>query len=268
MKKRVEVGITHLVPPPGLLDKSIALVTGGTGGIGFAIASDLVLAGCRVIVASTNREKFQRLFGELPEGTVAWLRLDMHSPQPQGTWDGFVDEARLAFGATPNLWVLAAGVHSSKRGLTFLNAIGEDYDSVVSVDLEATCSIALAAARTMIGHEVEGRIVIVSSSTGGEPAWSPYRVAKWGCNSFVGDVAPRLARYGIGIWSVCPGPCATPLLGYGEGQPIGTRDMQQGRYVMPGEVSPYVVSLLAADGLPGTGQSLYVSGGRGTYDIR
>lgn len=187
---------------------------------------------------------------------------------PEQDWDELVSDASSAFGALPSLWVFAAGVHSPKTDLTFLNVEEEDYDSIVDIDLHSTCGLALGAARAMADTNIAGRIVIVSSSTGGEPAWSPYRVAKWGCNAFVAEAAPKLLPYGIGIWSVCPGPCATPLLGYGEGQPIGTHDMQQGRYVIPEEVSPYVISLLASETPFGSGQSIYVSGGRGTFDIR
>ena len=244
----------------------MALVTGGTGGIGSAIVRDLVAAGCHVVVASTNESKFQKTFSKLSSEKVRWAELDMRASS-----DVLIETLNSAvdiYGALPNLWVFAAGVHSPKRDLTFLNATTDDYDSVVGMDLEATGELALCAVNLMVVNGVPGRIVVISSSTSGEPAWSPYRVAKWGCNAFVRDMAPKLAKHNIGIWALCPGPCATPLLGYNQGKPINLHDMQEGRYVMPEEVSPYVISLLAAEQPIGSGESIFISSGRGTFDIR
>lgn len=257
--------INHVTFPSDTFRDSVAVVTGGTGGIGSVVVSDLRRSGCRVIVASKNQSKYQNLFGNDGE-KISWLKLDMSASLKQ--MESFVNSAAEECGKVPNLWVLSAGVHSSNRFLTFQTASQTDYADVVDIDLVSTCNLISCIANRLIDGGVKGRIVVVSSSTAAEPSWSPYRLAKRGCNGFVRELATPLAEHGIGIWSICPGPCATPMLDFENGMPINLPDTVWGRYVLPDEISSSILGLLRQKRLIGSGQSLFISGGRGTFDIR
>ncbi|WP_369821282.1 MULTISPECIES: SDR family oxidoreductase [Atopobiaceae] len=239
-------------------------MSGGTGGIGSVIVRDLVDLGCLVVVAGRSREKFETLFADLPQDRLTWVDFDAARAIDDGI--RYTCEAARCFGRMPTLWVLSAGVHSENRKLSFMNATRDDYESVVSLDFDSTCEMALSAANAMAEEGLPGRIVIVSSSTGGESSWSPYRVAKRACNAFARQVSDELKRDNIGIWCVCPGPTATKMLHYKDGSPINTHDIQAGRLVMPEEVSSLVNELLLRKELFCTGESLFLSGGRGTFD--
>lgn len=120
----------------------------------------------------------------------------------------------------------------------------------------------------MVNNKIKGHILNISSSTGAEPAWSPYRLSKLGVEGFTRGLAQTLTPYGITVNAIAPGSTATNLLGYSNGDSIYTADNVVGRYIMPDEVASYAKILVSDLGNMVVGSTLYVSGGRGTYDIR
>ena len=120
----------------------------------------------------------------------------------------------------------------------------------------------------MKDHGVKGHILIISSSRGSEPAWSPYGLSKWGTNGMVKGLAQVMIQYGIVVNGIAPGPTATDLLGVKEGDSIYTTENVIGRYAKPLEISAYAKLLVSDLGDMVVGEMLHISGGRGCFDIR
>ena len=59
IKTKNIVPIEHIVDDAKVLDKKVALITGGSGGIGYAIAKSFIESGCHVIITGTNAEKLK-----------------------------------------------------------------------------------------------------------------------------------------------------------------------------------------------------------------
>lgn len=80
-------------------------------------------------------------------------------------------------------------------------------------------------------------------------------------------VARELVKYGIVVNCLAPGPTATPMLNFQDGQQINWEGNPSGRVAMPEEIANWAVFLVSDLGNLVVGDSLYVTGGSGTICI-
>lgn len=120
----------------------------------------------------------------------------------------------------------------------------------------------------MISSKNKGYVCIVTSQSSIEPAWSSYRLSKWAEKGLIQGLAQELLKYGIIVNGVAPGPTATGMQGYSEGESIYTDTNPAMRYVMPEEVAEVVKMLVSDKGNMIVGDTIYISGGRGIVEIR
>lgn len=248
-----------------LLKGKTALVVGGSGGIGKAVAKAFLKNGANVVIAGTRRAKVDKVVLELG-GNCAGVVVDLAEPD---TFSKVIDEAAAFYGPI-NILVNSAGVHTEDVSMGgFLDFSVEEYDRILDINLRGVYFMVQSVAKRMISDKVSnGHILIVSSSAGNEPAWSPYRVSKWGLKGITEGMASALVPHGIVVNAIAPGSTATPLLGVEKGDSISAEDNRLGRFAMPEEIAEFAVMLASPMGDMVVGDTLYVSGGRGVCDIR
>ena len=248
-----------------LLKGKTALVVGGSGGIGKAVAKAFLKNGANVVIAGTRRAKVDKVVLELG-GNCAGIVADRADPD---TFSKVIDEAAAFYGPI-NILVNSAGVHTEDVSMGgFLDFSVEEYDRILDINLRGVYFMVQSVAKRMISDKVSnGHILIVSSSAGNEPAWSPYRVSKWGLKGITEGMASALVPHGIVVNAIAPGSTATPLLGVEKGDSISAEDNRLGRFAMPEEIAEFAVMLASPMGDMVVGDTLYVSGGRGVCDIR
>lgn len=266
VKQKELIPIVEAVPSKELLDKKTVLITGGTGGIGFAIAKALVSnGGGRVVLSGTNETKLEFCKKQLDKifaGSCEVLPIDMNDV---ASFSKKIEEAVKLFGSF-NVLVHCAGVHT--ENVDFWTMTGDEFDRVMDINLKGAYFICQSVGKYFCDNKIKGKIVLVSSSRGSEPAWSPYGISKWGMNGMVKGLAQIFSKYGINVNAVAPGSTATSLLGYKNGESISSEENAAGRMIMPEEVSN-LVSLLASDaGNMINGEVIHISAGRGVFDIR
>ena len=115
---------------------------------------------------------------------------------------------------------------------------------------------------------VKGSILLVSSSRGSEPAFSPYGISKWGLKGLTEGLGKMLIPYGINVNAIAPGSTATGLIGFQEGDSITSNENGMNRLIMPDEVATLAKLLVSDTGKMIDGEVIHISGGRGTFDIR
>lgn len=184
----------------------VALITGGTSGIGLAAARIFLKAGARLVLAGRSMERGNQALQELAGGDAAiFLAVDV-SEATAG--DYLVKETMAHFGRLDVL-VNSAGIYL-ERG------IGEtteaDFDRIMSVNIKGTYFICRAA--TSVLRQSRGVIVNVSSDAGinGNILCSAYCASKGAVTLFTKALALELAPYGVRVNCVCPGDVETPLL--------------------------------------------------------
>ena len=192
------------MPPSS--DRHVALVTGGSRGIGEAICRRVAREGASVLVAARSLESCTRVAESIrASGGTAWpLRLDVSDPaSARAAVDATVDR----FGALDVL-VNAAGilrtVHTHEETL-------EDWNRVLAINLTGTFLMCRAA----IPHLLRSRGAIVNlSSTAAlrAHAWTAaYSASKGGVLALTYELAIEYGQQGLRANAVCPGGISTPI---------------------------------------------------------
>ncbi len=188
----------------------VAWVTGASSGLGHRFAQVLADAGAKVALSARRVDRLEALAGEITaaRGRALVVPLDMADVKAIGA-----AAARIEAELGPiDILVNNAGLSRQSRLETFTE---EDYDAVLDVDLKGPFFAAQAAARQMIAHRRQGRIVNIASvaafrALGHQAAYS---VAKAGLVSLTRCQAREWGRHGINANAICPGYIRTEMGG-------------------------------------------------------
>jgi len=240
-----------------LTDKT-ALVTGATGGIGGAIARALHKQGASVAVSGRQKDKLEKLAGELGS-RVHVLPCDLADKAQVA---GLVDQAIAKLG---RLDILVNNAGLTKDNL-FMVMKDEQWDDVIAVNLTSTFMLMRAAARSMMRAKTGfGRIVNISSVSGivGNPGQGNYAASKAGMIGMSKSLAREVASRGITVNCIAPGFISTPMTdGLNEKQVAMIKDaIPAQKFGTPADVAAACVYLASAEGGYVTGQTLHVNGG-------
>ena len=251
--------IVYTADPNHEFAGKVALISGGSGGIGVDIAKALIEGGCTVVIAGTNENKLHDLRTDMNCDSIV---MDYSRP------DSFDDVLRTVVTnhGKLDIFVSSAGVHT--ENVDFWTMTPNEYDRVMNINLKGTFFACQAVGKYMRDANVQGSILLISSSRGSEPAWSPYGLSKWGINGMVLGLGKMLMPYGINVNAIAPGSTATPLIGVKEGDSIYTDENGMHRLVMPQEVASLAKLLVSDAGKMIDGEVIHIAAGRGTFDIR
>ena len=259
--KKEFLPIEHLVDTSNILEGHVALIGGATGGIGRSLVDSFLKSGCRIVAAGSNQVKLKSLESEFNSPNLRTIILDYSNYED---FDKVISLASKYFGSI-DIFVSAAGIHT--ENVSFWTMTPQEFDRVISIDLKANYFLCQSVANHMISNNKKGHILLISSSRGSEPAFSPYGISKSALNSMVHGLSLSLVDKNIIVNAIAPGPTATELIGYHGGE-IGSEENRLGRLTMPIEVSNLAKILVSDMGDMLIGDVLHLSGGRGVWDIR
>ena len=238
----------------GLRGKHV-LVTGGGGAIGAAICRRFAEEGARVLVGDRVRDAAERVASECDGAALVFDIADYRA-------------AKAAIGErTVDVLVNNAGWD---RFQNFAETRPEEWEQLIAINLRGPLNMHHLVLPPMLARGA-GRIVNISSDAArvGSSGEAVYSACKGGIISFSKTLAREVARKGITVNVVCPGPTDTPILrgflGEGEaGQKVYdalVRAIPMKRVGKPDDI-PGIVTFLASDEAAFiTGQVISVSGG-------
>jgi 3-oxoacyl-[acyl-carrier protein] reductase len=251
------------------MDGRVAIVTGGSRGIGLGIARCLAAEGWRLaIVGRRSDADVAPAMDELRAqgGEVGYRRADVHDGEARR---GIVPWVLEGFGRIDAL-VNNAGITSPGR-LDFLDATEQSFDLVIGTNLKAPYFLGQAAARAMIRRReadptFRGRIVNISSmnATVVSVSRGDYGMAKAGLAMATRIMAVRLAPFGIDCFEVRPGLILTDMTAAVKeryDRLIAEGLTLERRWGLPEDVGRVVAAALRGDLPYATGQVLMVDGG-------
>ena len=243
--------------------RKVALVTGGAGGIGAAVCHRLAGAGHAVGVLDLESGRAEATAADLPGDGHLGLGVDVADTEAVRA---AVERAESELGPIDVL----VNVAGWDRFVAFVDTTPEFWDQVIDINYRGTLNTVHAVLPGMIDRE-RGRIVSVASDAArvGSSLESIYAGAKGAVISFSKSVAREVAKHGITVNVVCPGPTDTPLI-RGMADELGsgerfvdalTRAIPMRRLAEPDDVAPAIAFLASDDASFITGQVLSVSGG-------
>lgn len=184
-----------------------ALVTGGSKGIGLAIAAGLANAGAKVLITGRDATVLQEVSDELGELNmdVSWKVADVTSKQAVVELFDFIDSE---FGGV-DILVNNAGMNIRKP---LVEVEEEDWDKVIDTNLKGIFLVGQQAAKRMIAQE-NGSIINISSIMGqvGNPLQTSYAASKGGINQLTKVWAAELAEHNIRVNALAPAYIKTPM---------------------------------------------------------
>ena len=240
------------------LDGKVVLVTGAGRGMGKAIAERLTEEGARVAVTDIDEKSAVSTAAALQ--SAAGFRLDITVADEVTRC---VDQITAALGPVDALvnnagWDLLA---------PFLDTDEDLWERLIDINLRGPIRMTKAVLPQMVERQ-SGRIVNIASDAGrvGSSGESVYSACKAGIIGFGKTVAREVARYGITVNAICPGPTDTALL-----QEVAQanekliealkRSIPMRRIGLPEDIAGAVAFMVSDDAGFITGQTLSVSGG-------
>ena len=242
------------------LEGHVAIVTGGSRGIGLGIATELAEGGARVAVIGRDEGRAIRAADHLPRRGHIGLACNVADSSQASEAVGQVEEE--LGGVT--ILVNNAGI---TRDNILLRLKDEDWDKVMGVNLKGTFNMTRSVVRGMIKRR-EGVIVNVSSVVGlsGNAGQSNYSASKAGIIGFTKSVARELASRGIRCNAIAPGFVETDMTSaLGEAQTEALKQqIPLGRLGSPQDIAGVARFLAGPGACYITGQVIAVDGGMST----
>lgn len=198
------------------VDGRVALVTGGSRGIGFAAARELGLRGATVVLLGLDPQRAHAAASELEKDGIDAVGVYADVGDLEA-----VNRAAQQLGslAAPDILVVSAGVMSGRMTKT-MRTEGDEWRRVMSVNLDGAFHAINTFAKGMIERR-DGRIITVSaclgrfSGPGTSGGLAPYRISKAGVNALTRNLAAELqwGARGVLVDAMCPNHTRTDMGG-------------------------------------------------------
>jgi NAD(P)-dependent dehydrogenase (short-subunit alcohol dehydrogenase family) len=185
-----------------LLEDKAAIVTGGSQGLGLAIATTLAMDGASVLIAARTEEKVQRAVAQIESrgGVARGLVADVTAP---GAAARIVQAALAAFGRL-DILVNNAGAFVWKR---FFDLTADDWQRTIATNLTGPFFLMQEAARVLADQKRGGSIINITSIHGsvGDPNVAAHCASKFGLEGITRSAAEALREHDIRVNAVAPG---------------------------------------------------------------
>jgi 2-hydroxycyclohexanecarboxyl-CoA dehydrogenase len=236
------------------------IVTGGGGAIGAAICRRFAGYGARVGVFDKNLDGAKKVAGEI-KGFASGVDITDYAA---------VGKAIAQFEKDAGPTDVLVNNAGWDKFVNFVDTTPELWDQIIAINLRGPVNMSHVVLKGMVarGH---GRVVNIASDAGrvGSSQEAVYSACKGGIIAFTKTVAREVARKGITLNAVCPGPTETPLLAAAAGEGERGERMRAAlinaipmkRVGQPDDIPGAVCFLASDDAAFITGQTISVSGG-------
>ena len=253
-----------------VLKGKVAVVTGGTTGIGFEIAKAFIHNGASVIITGRDNDRIAnavvKLKNEISDNENIFVCGEVldntMSTQIEERWKQILSHIENKH---IDILVNNAGVISKTH---FGKTDEKDYNLVMETNLKGTYFLSEIVSNYMIENGIKGNILNISSSSALRPAVSAYSMAKWAIHGLTLGMAKKLSPYGIVVNSIAPGPTATRMLQSDNIININRMSSPSERYATASEIANLAVIMVSDMSKMVNGDTMYATGGCGllTFD--
>lgn len=214
----------------------VAAITGAASGIGLECARALIEVGVKVVLIDRDGEKLAQVCEQLGPNALA-LKIDLLQPQENSA----MLQKILALAGGLDIFHANAGAYV---GGDVVDGNPDDWDRMLNLNINAAFRSVHAVLPHLVAQK-SGDIIFTSSIAGIVPvAWEPiYTASKFAVQAFVHTTRRQLAKHGVRVGAVAPGPVVTALL---DDWPQAKMDeaLASGSLMQPREVADCVMFML------------------------
>ena len=260
--RKVKVPVVVPVFKNDLLKGRRAFITGGSKGIGWAIAEAFLSSGCEVVVTGRDevslKDAVDKLGGIGPQ--VGYCVLDNCAPEK------FEDAVNSAIAEYGEFDILVNNAGFTKGGGLFDSTV-ESYNKVFDSILRGAWFMSQLFAKRWIAKHIEGNILNICSTSSLRPGYSPYTMCKWGERAMTIGLAKRLIPHNIVVNGIGPGVTNIKRLVPNAEVGISHPCNPSGRYATAEEIANMAVVLTSSMGRMVVGDIVYMGGGAGVITV-
>ena len=240
-----------------------AIVTGASRGIGFAIAKELVNAGCSVVITGRNEKTLKVAAEKIGKTAIpmVWNASDIDLAAAK------INEAAEILGGL-DIVVNNAGIFAQRNEWSktdLLQTTVDEWQSVMKTNTSAIFFTMQAAVNYMLENNIKGNILNVTSVAGYEPVYGAYGASKIAATALTRGWGKMFANDGIAINGIAPGPVATEMNNWHEGDPMKHDRIPFGRFATVEEIAKLAMYLLSEEAKMVCGETVVLDG---AYSIR
>ena len=240
-----------------------ALITGASRGIGYAIEKKLSQNGCAVVITGRNINTLERVANELGKNV---LPMEWNSAEFDKTDEKVKEAAEMLGGldiVVNNAGIFAQSNEWDKNSL--LNTTAKEWQDVINVNASAVFFTMQSAVKYMLKNNIKGNILNITSVAGEEPVYGAYGGSKILATGLTRGWGKMFASDGITINGIAPGPVATEMNNWHEGDSMKHDRIPYGRFSTVDEIAELAMYLLSKDAKMICGETVIIDGG---YSIR
>lgn len=251
-KKNIQADI-KLLSPYGRLQGKTILITGGSRGIGLAMAQKFTSEGATVLITGRSEDTLKAVSKEIP---CKYLVLDI---QDVDSFEIFLDKAEKELGDI-NCLVNNAGISLHEK--TFYDVTPDSFDKQLNTNFRGPFFLTQLFIKRLKEKNQNGNVLFISSETGMTVDIRPYGYTKAAINSMVQGLAYTLAKDGIRINAIAPGITATEMTGFSGDENLYCKINMTERVYLPEEIAESACFLLSDASGCISGQVLVCNNGR------
>lgn len=241
------------------LSSKVVLITGGSAGIGYAIAQKLIASGATVVITGRNQSTLDIALKKIDSKRLYSMVWDINDIS---NIDKYLEQIKNMLGAYPNCLINNAGILGGHRKLNELTE--ERWDSIINTNLKSTVFIIKYITNLWRNKNIQGKIINISSMRGVLGILDgPYGSSKWALNGMTAGLGAFYAPEGIIINGIAPGIIPTRSINIKniEMDNLYTHHIPAKRYGHPIEIANLACFLISDDSNYIVGQTIVCDGG-------
>lgn len=240
-----------------------ALVTGASRGIGYAIAKKLSQNEYKIVITGRNIKTLERVADNLGKNVLpmVWDASEFDKAEEK------IKEAAAILGGL-DIVVNNAGIFAQRNEWdreNLLKTTINEWQDVINVNASAVFFTMQASVKYMLKNNVKGNILNITSVAGEEPVYGAYGGSKILATSLTRGWGKMFAADGITINGIAPGPVATEMNNWHEGDSMKHDRIPYGRFATIDEIADLAAYLLSEKAKMTCGETVIIDGG---YSIR